>query len=156
MQANKPPKNIKKADPFAMADAIDARLAAAPAPFTTAQPAATQPAAEQSSAAQPVAERRVTVQPVVEQHSTAQHAAEQSSAARDNTAQGVAAHDNATRDNATRAELPQVTHGSKVRVTAYLRPEQAAAVHELAKSLERSESYITSMLITEALKARGK
>lgn len=87
---------------------------------------------------------------------SAQPAAAQPGAAQQDAAQGVAAHSNVTQGAAAPAAVPHVapTHGKKVRVTAYVAPEDAAAILALAGAEDRSDSYIAGKLIAEALAAR--
>lgn len=49
-----------------------------------------------------------------------------------------------------------VMYGQKNRIMTYLAPEVAGAVVELAKELDRSESWVAGKLIAEALEARAK
>ena len=67
-------------------------------------------------------------------------------------------HDAALRDSAQQAALPlpATTHSSRVRVTTYVTPAVAAEVRELIRVLDRPESWVAGMLLTEALAARAK
>ena len=67
------------------------------------------------------------------------------------TAQPAVTHDAASRDNAAQ---PAVTHGARVRLTIYASPALAAQVRALMAAEDRSESYIGSALLAEALAAR--
>ena len=74
---------------------------------------------------------------------------------------GNVTHDVVTRVNTENhtvthdaAPQPNVTHGTKVRVTTYLSPELAGKLRELIKELDRSESWVVNAMIADALAAK--
>lgn len=72
--------------------------------------------------------------------------------------QPAVTHDAPPRDSAQQgaATLPAATHSNRVRVTTYVTPPVAAEIRALMAALDRPESWVANLLLTEALAARAK